>query len=64
PGSYLFGFFYVLYNFLNIPMRMQPLVKMLPYVVTILVLLLISARKKRETQPPQSLGLSYFREDR
>ena len=34
------------------------------YVVTLLVLIITSMRKKREHQPPQSLGLSYFREDR
>jgi len=37
---------------------------MLPYVVTLLVLIITSMRKKREHQPPQSLGLSYFREER
>ena len=37
---------------------------MLPYVVTIIVLILVSMRKKREDQPPQSLGLAYFREER
>ena len=34
------------------------------YLVTIFVLILVSARKKRETQPPESLGLPYFREER
>ena len=37
---------------------------MLPYLVTIIVLILISIRQKKENQPPQSLGLSYFREER
>ena len=37
---------------------------MLPYVVTILVLIVVSIRKRRENQPPASLGLSYFREER
>ena len=37
---------------------------MLPYVVTIVVLIITSMRNKRESQPPASLGLSYFREDR
>ena len=37
---------------------------MLPYLVTILVLILTSLRKKKENQPPASLGLPYFREDR
>ena len=34
------------------------------YVVTILVLIITSMRKKKDSQPPQSLGLSYFREER
>ena len=38
--------------------------RMAPYVVTVIVLIAISMRKKRETQPPASLGLAYFREDR
>ena len=37
---------------------------MLPYVVTIVVLIVLSIRNRRENQPPESLGLSYFREDR
>ncbi|MBQ4150419.1 MAG: ABC transporter permease [Clostridia bacterium] len=37
---------------------------MLPYVVTIIVLIITSIREKRESQPPASLGLSYFREER
>ena len=45
-------------------MGSQQLFKMTPYVVTILVLILISLFKKRETQPPAHLGLPYFREER
>ena len=37
---------------------------MAPYVVTIIVLVISSIRNKRENQPPASLGLSYFREER
>ena len=40
------------------------LFKMLPYLVTIAVLIITSLRKKRENQPPASLGLAYFREER
>ena len=43
---------------------MKELYKMLPYIVTIIVLCFTSLRKKREDQPPQSLGLPYFREER
>ena len=42
----------------------QELVKMLPYVVTIIVLIITSKRNKQENQPPSSLGEAYFREDR
>ncbi len=49
---------------LNLTRSSQELFKMLPYLATILVLILVSARKKRENQPPASLGLPYFREER
>jgi Uncharacterized ABC-type transport system, permease component len=42
----------------------KELYKMLPYVMTIVVLVLTSVRNKRENQPPAALGLSYFREER
>ena len=64
PASYLFGALYILYNWLNMPMQMIPIMKMLPFVVTILALIFTNVRKKRENQPPASLGLSYFREER
>lgn len=35
-----------------------------PYIATVIVLIAVSLRKKRENQPPSSLGLAYFREDR
>ncbi len=65
-GSILFGALYVLPAYLNFGENrtMQYMVKMLPYVVTIIVLIITSMRKKREYQPPQSLGLAYFREER
>ena len=63
-GSYLFGALYILYNYMNVPMQTIPIMQMLPYIVTIVVLVIVSVRKKRENQPPASLGLSYFREER
>lgn len=63
-GSYLFGALYILFNYVNVSMQMQPLLQMLPYVVTIIVLILTSILQRRESQPPQSLGQSYFREER
>lgn len=63
-GSYLFGALYILFNYINVPIQFIPLIQMLPYIVTIIVLIVVSMRKKRENQPPASLGLSYFREER
>jgi len=63
-GSYLFGALYILFNYISVSMPMMPIIQMLPYVVTILVLIFVSIRKKKESQPPASLGLPYFREER
>lgn len=64
-GSILFGGLYIVYNYIpNSSFAMQELIKMLPYVVTIIVLVITSMLRRRETQPPASLGLPYFREDR
>lgn len=64
-SSILFGGLYILYLFLpSSNLAMKELYKMLPYLVTIVVLVMTSMRNKREDQPPESLGLSYFREER
>jgi len=69
-GSTVFGFLFSCSSFItnvswiNVTMAFKPVLKMLPYVVTILVLIVSSVRNKRENQPPASLGLSYFREER
>ena len=65
-SSILFGGLYILYLFIPTGMNLsiKELYKMLPYVVTIIVLVITSMRNKRENQPPESLGLAYFREDR
>lgn len=64
-GSFLFGALCNANNYIQgLGTETQELFKMLPYVVTIIVLVFTSMRKKREHQPPESLGLSYFREER
>ena len=64
-GSVLFGGLFIVYNYIpNLAVSTQEIFKMLPYIVTILVLVIVSMRKKRENQPPAHLGLSYFREER
>ena len=69
-GAFLFGalsiapYYLSLYEIVDINLRTKPFFDMLPYIVTVIVLIFNSLRKKRETQPPEALGLSYFREDR
>ena len=66
-ASILFGGLYILNIYLPTPggqMAIKELYKMLPYAITLVVLIVVSLRKKREDQPPASLGLSYFREER
>lgn len=64
-GAYLFGILYWMYNFVpNLTRRSTELFKMLPYLVTIIVLVVISLKNSREKQPPAALGLPYFREER
>ena len=63
-ASILFGGLIILSEHLSLPLGIKELYKLAPYVVTLLVLIIVSLRKKRENQPPQSLGLAYFREER
>ncbi len=69
-GSTVFGFLFSCSSYIaniswvNVTMAAKPLLKMLPYVVTVAVLIITSIRNKRENQPPQHLGLPYFREER
>lgn len=41
-----------------------PIYDIAPYLATVLVLIVASIRQRRESQPPNSLGLAYFREER
>ena len=65
-ASILFGGLYILYLYIptGSQMAVKELYKMLPYVVTVVVLVISSLRNNMEKQPPASLGLSYFREER
>jgi len=63
-GSILFGALMILYLRLVIPYIPTQLYKILPYIVTVAVLIVSSMRNNKEKQPPANLGLSYFREDR
>lgn len=77
-GSFVFGVCYWVYLYIpgsisvvlanalgtSNPSHMQNLYRMIPYLVTIVILILVSKRKRRENQNPESLGISYFREER
>lgn len=64
-GSFLFGGLYILYLYIpGLGRSAQEVFKSLPYLVTIVVLVITSLRKKREDQPPACLGIAYFRESR
>ncbi len=64
-GSIIFGGLYIAYSYIDgLSREASPIFNMLPYVVTIVVLIITSMRNKKENQPPASLGLPYFREER
>ena len=65
-ASFLFGGLYIVHMYIPSGMNLavKELYKMAPYVVTIIVLIITSMRNKREDQPPASLGLAFFREER
>ncbi len=65
-SSILFGGLYILYLYIpsGMNLSLKELYKMIPYVFTVVVLVISSVKNKRENQPPESLGLSFFREDR
>ena len=63
-GSILFGCLQNLYLRLSIPFIPSQIYKILPYIVTVVVLIFSSLRNNREKQPPAALGVPYFREER
>ena len=63
-GSILFGALMIMYVRIQLPFIPDQLYKILPYVVTVIVLIFTSMRNSRDKQPPANLGLAYFREER
>lgn len=63
-GSILFGGLLILYLRLPIPFIPTQIYKIVPYIATAVVLVIVSMRQRREDQPPAGLGLNYFREER
>lgn len=68
-GSFIFGLLYVFGSYSSLfgiitSLAGRELLQLLPYVVTIIVLIVTSIVGKKETQPPAALGQNYFREER
>ena len=64
-GSLIFGALYMLgITTVGISRTTKVVYEMLPYLATIIILIITSIRNKKENHPPASLGLSYFREER
>lgn len=64
-GSFIFGGLYILSSVIvGINFMQMKLLKLAPYVATVLVLIITSIVGKKSVQPPQALGLPYFREER
>lgn len=64
-GSILFGFLYILpFYITGIGFLEMKLLNLTPYVITIIVLIFTSIIGRKSVQPPASLGLTYFREER
>ena len=63
-GAYLFGGLDIIGFRIKSTLVSPYIIGMLPYLVTIVILVLISARKSKKNSPPKSLGLAYFREEK
>lgn len=63
-SSFLFGFLYILPYKLSSAVIRPDLVKLVPYIVTIIILIVTSVLKIKSAQPPSALGITYDREER
>ena len=68
-GSILFGALYILPNAnimaaITAQTAIKKVIELIPYVFTVIVLLIVSITGSKNVQPPASLGVNYFREER
>ena len=64
-GSIIFAALYRVAFYVNIDSStLKELMKLIPYVMTVVVLIFTSIKGSKNNQAPASLGLSYFREER
>ncbi|MCQ2792503.1 MAG: ABC transporter permease [Bacilli bacterium] len=64
PVGFAIGFLSILPVTLNLSNAITQLMNAIPYVATIVVLIISSAIGSKKMQPPAGLGKTYFREDR
>lgn len=62
-GSFVFGALYIAGSYVDVGVPTE-ILNMLPYFVTIVVLIVTSIMDNKTAQAPASLGLNYFREER
>lgn len=63
-GSFVFAALYIVAEYLNGNSTQKELFNLIPYVMTIVVLIFTSIKGSKNNQAPASLGLPYFREER
>lgn len=63
-GSFVFAALYLTAYYIDGNSTVKELLKLIPYVMTVLVLIATSIKGSKNNQAPASLGLSYFREER
>ena len=63
-GSFIFAALYITAYYINGNSTQKELLKLIPYVMTVLVLIFTSIKGNKNNQAPASLGTNYFREDR
>ncbi|MBQ2737955.1 MAG: ABC transporter permease [Clostridia bacterium] len=63
-GSFIFAALYVAAFYIDVNSTEKELLKLIPYVITVVVLIFTSIKGSKNNQAPASLGLSYFREER
>jgi ABC-type uncharacterized transport system permease subunit len=63
-AALVFGALSVMRYYFPVAFIPAAIYEVLPFIATIVVLITVSLRKKRKNQPPASLGIAYFREER
>lgn len=63
-GSFIFAALYIAAFYVGGNSTQKELLKLIPYVMTVVVLIFTSIKGSKNNQAPASLGLSYFREER